>query len=234
MDIEAGVNGLSAANAKKVLTDILKGYLSPAFGALPKREIDLLLLDALESIGLVDDQPDLYKLMTGLKVTRSKARALLYDRELRRLSSTELDTRMRALLRAPALQKQGDLFVLEIDSPLVADHLRAKVKSLGHASDGSFSPSLVKLGIDAMVALIDGMLTADERRNVKAALVEAGAPDASFRGVLKGSLKAVGKLVASEAGSALAESVSDYVAPIIDANVALIGDRIGQAFAGDE
>ncbi|TOQ20695.1 hypothetical protein, partial [Vibrio parahaemolyticus] len=85
----------------------------------------------------------------------------------------------------PVIQKSGDLYVLEIENPLVSDHLRSKIQKLGYISDGSFSPSVIKLGLDAVSALIQSYLSDTEIDEVKQALIAAGAPDTSFKGVIK-------------------------------------------------
>ena len=191
MDIKLIINALPEAKAKAVLAQLLERYLTPAFAALPKNEVELLVLDALEQVGAISADPQLYELVSKLKVTRAKARRLIYDRELRHSSSADLDAKVKALLKRPLLQKQGELFVLEVENPLVSDHLRDKLQQLGYVSDGSFSPSLIKLGLEAITALIASLLSTSEQEQVRLALVAAGAPDGSFKGVLKATLKKV-------------------------------------------
>jgi len=213
MEIQQQIQVSSEASAKEVLDLILAAYLSPAFGVLTKREIDILIFDALEKIGYIDANPTIYSLIQKLRVTKSKARQLLYERELRRMNDKDLDARVKELLKRPTIQKQGELFALEIENPLLSDHLRAKVQTLGYASDGSFSPSLVKLSDEAIVALIDALLDEKQKKDVTRAFEKLGLPDKSFKGVLKGVLKVLAKKAADEAGSKLVENV---LGPVID------------------
>jgi len=139
---------------------------------------------------------------------------------LRRLDAAMLDARVREALKNPVIQKQGDLFALEIENPLELDHVRAIIQNLGHASDGSFSPSLVKLSPVAFAALMEHFLTEKERKDLKAAMVKAGcAAEISLRAMLTGVLKKVASKVASDAGEALAEKVGDYIGPFVDGAV---------------
>ena len=213
MEIQQQIQGSSEASTKEVLDLILAAYLSPAFGVLTKREIDILIFDALEKIGYIDANPTIYSLIQKLRVTKSKARQLLYERELRRMNEKDLDARVKELLKRPTIQKQGELFALEIENPLLSDHLRAKVQTLGYASDGSFSPSLVKLSDEAIVALIDALLDEKQKKEVTRAFEKLGLPDKTFKGVLKGVLKVLAKKAADEAGSKLVENV---LGPVID------------------
>lgn len=217
MNIDDLVKRKNESELRGILCILLKSYLNPAFGALPKREIDLMFLDSFEAIGVISENPSLYEFVSKLKVTRSKARTLYYDRELRRIDNDSLELKAVEALKHPVLQKQGDLFVFEIENPLVSDHLRHMFQQIGHATDGSFSPSLVKVSADAFVRLLESHLSKDSQAAIKKALVKAGAPDKSFRGVVKGALVTLGKKVASEAGEAVVDHVSDFVAPLWDA-----------------
>lgn len=218
---------------RDALIALLDAYLNPAFSALPKSEIDLAFMDAMESLGYISKSPSEYELIQKLRVTRAKARNLYYNRELRKRSPEQLDTLVREVIQAPLIHKDGDLFVLEIDSPLVIDHLRSKVRSLGFPSDGSFSPSLVKLSLRAFTALLEESIPKVNRNQVKNKLVAAGAPDGSLGGVLKGALKQVGKKVAQDAGEAVSEKASDYITPIIDGSISKIGSMFKGLFSED-
>ena len=213
---------------RRILHDLLSAYLNPAFGALPKREIDQMFLASFEALGAISENPSLYELVSELRVTRSKARTLYYDRALRRLDKDALEKKAIEALKHPILQRQGELFVLEIENPLVSDHLRDMFHKVGYATDGSFSPSLVKISLDAFVKLLDDRLSKEAKGIVRQALVKAGAPDKSFRGILKEVLRNLGRKVASDAGEAIAENITDYIGPLWDAS----SKEIYDAFVG--
>lgn len=233
MDINQIVNDASEAEAKDALSYFLRHFMTPAFGALPKNEVELIVLNVLEKLKAIDEEPELYEFVSKLKVTRSKARGLIYDRELRRSSEEELNDKVKILLKRPLIQKNGDLYVLEVENPLVSDHLRSKVQKLGYVSDGSFSPSIIKLGLDAITALIESYLSAQEKDDIKAALVAAGAPDTSFTGILKATFKKVASKVASDSGEALMDKASEFISPIIDAGIELVTAKAGELFEDD-
>ena len=216
MDLDRTLARARRAELEAALGDFLHRYLEPAFGTLPKLEVELAVLRLLEDLRAIDPNHGIYDLVSDLKVTRSKARTLIYERELRRLSTNELDQKVRDLLKRPAILKDGNLFVLEVENPLVSDHLRSRVQKLGHLTDGSFSPSIVRLSLGAMAALIESYLDEQSKREVGRVLVQAGAPDTSFSGVLKAVLKRVAGKVANSSGEALIEAASDYVGPIVE------------------
>ncbi len=228
--IESAIKKADHATLRAALQAVLVGATTPAFGALPKREMDLLLLEALIAVGYLDSSPDLYSLVRLLRTTKSRARALLYERELRLRDSAQLDEMVRSALRRPLLQKQGEVFCIEVENPLVADHVRALLREVGHASDGSFSPSLIRISLDAAAALIERMIEKSERPALKKALVAAGAPDKSLKGAIHGVLTKVGSKVAGKAGEALMEDAAGYIAPLLGGAKAEIEKRFGELF----
>lgn len=233
MDIDNIVSSLSEVESKAALTYFLKRYTSPAFGALPKNEVELIVLNVLEQVKAIDDNPEVYELVSKLRVTRSKARGLIYDRELRRSSTDDLDEKVKELLKRPLIQKDGELFILEVENPLVSDHLRNKVQKLGYVSDGSFSPNIIKLGLEAISALTESVVSEVNKEELKRVMTAAGAvaPDTSFKGVLKGMLKKVGSKVASDSGDALAEKASEYIGPLFDSAIDTLTEKATALFA---
>ncbi|MCP4545275.1 MAG: hypothetical protein GY835_02275 [bacterium] len=214
----------------ETLDGFLNKYLSPSFGALPKREVDLEVLEALVAIGYVDDEPKVYDLITNLRVTRSKARGLLYDRELRRLEEPDLNKLVVSAVTGATPHKDGDLFVLEVENPYALDHLRHLVQQSGHASDGSFSSSIIRLSLVAYADLVETILDDSQKDKVKAGLTKAGAPEKSFKGLLKGALKKLGAKVADEAGAEIAEGIGGYVGAILSDNAVAIAKKFGAIF----
>lgn len=220
MNIRDHLRSRTGDECQSALAKLLGAYLNPAFGTLPKREIDLIFYGVLKDLGLVDENPSVYSLIQRLRVTRQKARGLLYEVELRRSDAADLDSRVRAALKTPVMLKHGSLFSLEIENPLELDHVRSIIRELGHASDGSFSPNLVKLSPSAFGALTEHFLTENERNDLKAVLVKAGfAADTTLRAMLTAVLKKIGSNVAADVGDALADKVSDLIGPFVDGAV---------------
>jgi hypothetical protein len=219
MDIKRITKKAGDAKCKEALEKFLEVFLSPAFGAKPRAEIELAVLNLLISIDAVKDNSSSYDLASTLKITKQKARTLIYNKELRTRTHADLDAEVRRILLKPVIQKRGDQFALEVESPLALDHLRAKVQALGHLTDGSFSTNLVTLNLDAMATLIESTLDTAQKVVAERELKRAGATDTSLRGLLKATLKKLGKRIADDAGEAAIENASDYIAPILDGTI---------------
>jgi hypothetical protein len=219
MEVREAVENTDAKTCQSVLLDFLDKYTNPAFGVLPKREIDLLVFEILEKLNYIEQDSPIYTLVQRLRITRSKARNLVYDRELRKYNESELNQRVREALKSPLILKDGDVFKIEIENPLVEEHLRSTLRRLNHTSDAAFRSGLVTLSLDAMAALIEDMLPPDKVEVVRQALVKAGAPDKSLKGILIGVLGKVGNKLADKAGKAAAEEIGDYLGPLVDGAV---------------
>ena len=209
MDFETAFKDVDPEKAKTQLRGFLEWFCTPAFGALPKREIELEVFSILCELGLVKENATLYDIMTDLRILRSKANALLFDRDVRRLGDNkeELNKDVEDALVNARFAKDGDYFVLEVENPLLNAHIKSILQKLHHISDASFNSALIRMSLDAAAALIEEMIDPSMRQDVKSALVRAGAPDKSLKGVLKSSLKTLGGKILGEAADSVAEHV---------------------------
>lgn len=207
-----GLNKVSQEDSKKSLIKIYEAFLNPAFGSLPKRELEILMFQALQDLNIFDSTPDMYSMVSSLRITRSKARNLLYESNLRRTSSESLEQELINYLSNPILLKDSEKVCLEIDNPLLIDHLRKSLKDLRHITDGSFSPELVKLTPVAYKALLNSKFSKISKDDLDQALIECGSKKkVNVQTLLTGVLKKVGKKVADDAGDQAGEFIGDYL-----------------------
>ena len=172
MDVIRAVETKDDDEVKKAFVGLLSDYLSPAFGSISKRDFDILLFMKLQELGAIDKNPEIYELVSDLRVTRAKARNLLYEAKLRASSQQDLDEELRSLMVSPIFLKDNDKIGIEVGNPYLIDHLRFKLKKLNHITDGSFSPELVKLTTDAYIALFRTCLPDHSEERIVQALVE--------------------------------------------------------------
>ncbi|SDD38103.1 hypothetical protein SAMN04488104_102724 [Algoriphagus faecimaris] len=226
---------LDSENVKQAFKELLQDYLTPAFASMSKRDFDILIFIKLQELGIFNKNPEIYELVSELRVTRTKARNLLYESKLRQTSKSELDQELKEILKTPIFLKDNDKIGIEIDNPYLIDHLRAKLKQLNHITDGSFSPELVRLTTDAFVSLFESFLPENSKDQIKQAFVDVGAEaDTSLKGVLKGAFKKLGSKIADEAGGQVAESVGEYLGPIISGSIDELKSRFTDLFTEEE
>jgi hypothetical protein len=215
---------------RRVLETLLAAYMEPAFGSLPKREVDLKFLEALESVGRIPKEPTIYDLVTTLRITRGKARALLYDWELRRSTPDSIREKAIAVLKRPVFENKGKTLSLEIENPLVLEWIREQAKIHRFIADGTFSPTLITMPISGFILIIESILDEAHKKEVRKALVKAGAKDGSFTSVMGSALEHVATKVIGEAGEAVAAQAMSYLTPLFSEVGASVTTEIPKLF----
>jgi len=235
MEIVTSLESANSDSVKRIFIDLVKEYLTPSYGSMSKRDFEILLFMKLQELGAIDKDPDLYRLIKELKISRSRARNLLYEAKMRSSEDEDLNNELILLLQKPVFLKDGDKIAIEIQNPLLTDHFRFKIKELGHITDGSFSPELVKLNYSAYIALVDEMISTEAKRNTVNMLIAEGIiEDTSFKSVFTGIVKKLASKFAGKAGELAAEKTFEYLSPIIMGTVETIKGSILQLFDKEE
>ncbi len=228
MDIHRVIEAADDELIREHLCSFLVAFTQPAFGAMPKREIELKVFELLRGIGAIDENASIYTLMTDLRITRAKATQMLFDCEVRShgRDAVKLDNEIRAALKRTRFAKEGEFFVLEIESPLALAHLRQRLRDKGHVSDTSFNASLVRAPLVAIVDLMLGLIPAEEHDQIRAALENAGAPPGTAKSVMKAALKDLGKACTVGAADTLVDMAVDrWIGPMLNGAYDEIADR---------
>lgn len=201
------------ATIKACLVKILSEYGNPSFGSMSKRDVDLAIFSVLQKLNYISEEPTIYEVMQKLKVTRSKARNLIYEAEIRRLKDEkDLDDLLRKKIEHPIFGKIGDKITLEIDNPLLIDHLRYRLKKLGAITDGSFHAEIVSMTHEAFSDLYVDLLPENDVNDIYNRFVALGV--AREKGA-KPFLKAAVKIVAHGALGKIGEDLVDSAQEII-------------------
>ena len=207
-------------------TVFVDGYLTPAFGARTKSEIDLLVLGCLIKAGALDPGAPVYDLARALNLTPTKIRSLILNWQLR-LNGRGLDLR-EALVQAlekTRFAKDGSLLTLGIENPLLREEVEARLKRRGVFADASFSREIVRLPVDAFAEFLDDLVDEVTKHELRKRLVEDHQlPDRSFKALVVGLLSKLGEKVAGKAGEAIA---GELLVPFEKQGVENAADRIG-------
>ncbi len=140
-------------NSDAVLKKLIETYTEPVFGSQTKKELDLAFYHAMVDLGIIDSGADIYSLVEKLRITRTKARNLIYESKLRNIENVDMKDEMMKLLGEKALYITDGKVCLEISNPLLMDYLRDVLKKKKHITDGSFSAELVRLSPEAYLCL---------------------------------------------------------------------------------
>ena len=207
------LNGISDDILKECLTDVLSVYGNPSFGSMSKRDVDLTVFFVLQKLNYISEEPTIYEIMQKLKVTRSKARNLIYEAEIRRLKDEkDLDNLLRKKIEHPIFGKIGDKITLEIDNPLLIDHLRYRLKKLGAITDGSFHAEIVSMTHEAFSDLYVDLLPENDANEIYDKFIALGvARERGAKPFLKAALKCVAHAALGKAGEELVGAAKDIV-----------------------
>lgn len=224
MNINNKIDSLDSEESSKVFKELLKEYIKPAYGAMSKRDFDIILFMKLQELEVIAKTPEIYDVVSSLKVTRAKARNLIYESKLRTSTENDLENELKELVSSPIL-KDGDKVSLEIGNPYLADYLRSKLRSLNHITDGSFSNELLKMTVDAYIDLFISLLP-DGREDIEKALIRSGAKkDTSLKSIVKSIVEKLAKKALGDIGDAVIDNVSNYLKPIIEGQITNITNR---------
>ncbi|MEY8881639.1 hypothetical protein [Donghicola sp. XS_ASV15] len=229
MDIAGALNKLEKPELQALLGRLLVEYTMPAFGVLPKREVDLLIFRTLRDAGVVAQDAALYQVMADLHVSRSKARNLMFDLEIRQTQSGQLDDQVRSVIMNDSYFRDANWFVLEVENPVVQAHLGEICRRARVVTDASFNPSLVRLPVSGLASVLEEFMTADQQAEVKRGLYRAGKlDDPSFRGLMKRALSDLAGRFAGKVGGEVMDgaigAVGEFLQPILSGDQEAITD----------
>lgn len=151
-----------------------------------------------------------FELVMKLRVTKAKARSLLYQVALRRNhNADDTNDALRSLLTQPRVMKEGDKVLIEVVDPLLMDSLRQRIRELNYISDGSFSGSIAKISVEALSALVVDLIHQDQRQDIERKLRNKGIRGDNLSSLIGNALAHYGMHVAGNAGSKLGEKIGD-------------------------
>lgn len=209
----------------------LENYLTPAFGARSKSEIDLLVFSCLIDAKLINPDGPIYDIARGLKITPARARSLLLSWQLRSSPVGDMRSAIVAALKKTRFSADGSLMTFGVESPLLKEEITARLRAKGVFPDASFSKELVRMPVNAFVEFLDSVVDDKIKKEVKAVLVkDKQLPNLSFKALTAGVLKTLGKRIVGNAADALAEAtvdkVTSFIGGLLDKNVEEATDAI--------
>jgi hypothetical protein len=204
IDIKAALS--KSGNAAKFSALFIEGYMSPAFGARSKMEIDLLVFTCMIEARAIDPDAPVYDIARALNMPPARVRNLILNWQLRSTPpSGDLRDLIVTALKKTRFSGDGKSLAFGVESPLLKEDITARLKRKGVFPDASFSKELVKLPVEAFVEFLDDLVDADTKKQVKDTLVkDKQLPDKSFKALATGVLGKLGEKVAGEVGKEIA------------------------------
>lgn len=233
--------------AVEFANEFLNRYTAVGFGALSKREVDLMLLQMLQ-----DHLPNFktksdFDAAILLKTTKRKIRGLRNEisfREGHSHSDEDLNTSLRQiLLKAEILPDDNNMVMIQIDDAVLKGYAEKIVRSEFGIVDSSFNSAILKLSGEKFLLLTYSTLSSAEKIEAEKTISEicvktGGKPDSQksafiqFKdGFVFGAGSRTGQLCVSGALALLTNGGSlilDGIEPVMDAGRS-IGDALKTA-----
>lgn len=186
-------------------------YLTPAFGARSKSEVDLLVFASLIEAGVINPAAPIYDIARSLNLTPARVRALVFNWQLRSTAEGfDLRATLVGALRQTRFAKDGTFLTFGVESPLLHEEIVARLKKKGVFADATFAREIVRLPVDAFVEFLDDLIVDATKSEIKKILIEdKQLPDRSFKALATGVLSKLGEKIAGKAGEAVAGAIVD-------------------------
>ena len=196
----------------------IEAFTTPAFGAISKTEIDNLVFRLLVAAGALKEKSQIYEIARDLNVTPAKARNLLFQWQLRSMDNQDnLDKALKAALTSVRFTSNSGLLMFGVESPLVREELRSRLKSKGIFPDSSFSSDIIKVSVEHFVEFLDTLVDDATKKTIREALLkDKQIKDDSFKSLVIEAVKDVGK---KAVGQGTTELAGKLVEAIFDGDV---------------
>lgn len=201
---------------REALKLMLQPHAAPVFGAAKTVEHEVAAFNALKALGYIGPDADEFDLIEKLRVTKSKARSMLYQTALRaEAGESEINQALRKALETTQVLRDGAMYLIEVPDPLTMDRLRKRVRTYGFVSDGTFSGAIAKIPAGALIRLVEELIPEKQKSEITRQLIKGGLPDKTIAGALKAILATVGKKVAGELGDQAGKAIGAELGNIL-------------------
>ena len=199
------------------LSELLFTLCNPSLGASKSIDSEIAVITCLQSLGILNEKLDEYDLVFNLKITKTKARNLIYQKSLRESSDEtfDFDQSLVDLLCNTRIIREGKWYIIEVSNPFIMDLLKNKVRKLGFISDGSFSSSIAKIQLECLSSLIESLIPEESKNDIIQKLKGYPLKGKLLKGLISGALSGLGKKIAGETGQIIAEEMSESLSEFI-------------------
>lgn len=206
--------------ASDMLKEFLNRYMQPSFGALPKKEVDLLVYRLMFDIGYAKSEMlDFQAVSRELRISPGRAKVLYYEAQLRSESNKPLSTPSdqrewlrqnlpSVLSKVQVNQYQGGEqprfeMRLMIRDPFVRNELEGYLLNMRQFADYSFNRNILVLDFPVFSELLKSLVDDDTVARVESQMVSLA--KTARKDLWNEALQAFVKGVAESAGGQLVE-----------------------------
>lgn len=188
----------------KFADGFLDAYVARGFGALPKKEIDLLVFTLMTQGGAFGQSgPDIQQISLALKIPANRVKTLVYEMGLRSGQANEdswFRERLFHVVHTTRFIPSQSRIEFGVEDPLLRSEIEGRLKRKGHFPDYSFSKDILKIDLEGFGLLLSMALDENEQKAITAELIKKGIGKDSgenspplFKSAVRGFVLAVAK-----------------------------------------
>lgn len=166
--ITSRLENISSEEKCEFVREFIDEYTRTAFGALSSKETEIVIFRLFFKMGLLKEEDNIYNLCRILKISPTRVKSLLLERNLRNIdfNDKKILNKLKQYLKNAELIKDQQYISLGIEDPLIRLDLEDRVKKLGSTPDYSFNKEILKINIAVFSQLLEHLLSDDERREI--------------------------------------------------------------------
>lgn len=221
--------------AKDFSKSFVQTFSTPAFGAISKTEVDNLVFGLLVIARAINPKAQIYEIARDLNVTPAKARNLLFQWQLRSMGDSDaLKADLIESLQSVRFTKDGDLMSFGVESPILREELRSRLKRLGIYPDASFSSEMVRVSVRHFAEFLDDFLDDSVKARLRDKLIQdRQLPDTSFKAIARGVLRGLAKKAVGQAGGQLVDLFGETVQGLLSGDSAAVEKAVKEIDTSD-
>lgn len=154
---------MTKPKSESLETEFLDRYLTFGFGAMPKADIDALVMSLLDKYGFNDSGPlaplSNQSVSEKLKAPVTRIKKLRYEAALKFGADVEQEARARLLaaLWNASLEPKDNKICLIIEDALAKNWLQGQLKASAQIFDHSFNTEIIKVSPEGLFKVLDGL-----------------------------------------------------------------------------
>ena len=159
---------MTKMNSSSFETEFLDKYLTFGLGAMPKADIDALVMSLLDKYGFNEDGPlaslSNQAVSAKLKAPVTRVKKLRYEAALKFGGDVEQEARARLLaaLWNASLEPADNKICLIIEDALAKNWLQGQLKASAQIFDHSFNTEIIKVSADGLFTVLKGIFPGKE------------------------------------------------------------------------
>jgi len=141
----------------------LKIFVENGFGALGKRDIDVLVFHLLIQDGMYEFPKDIFRACRELRLTEARVRNLYRAAQLRYslYDEDEAKTRFVEVIQKGQFELQSGKLVFIVRDPLLRQYFEEWVAACDCFTDTSFNKNLVVMSVDGFKKVVESLTVVD-------------------------------------------------------------------------